>query len=549
MRTLQILAVLAIVAMAAAKGKGKKPNFIFFLADDYAYNDASYRNPDVKTPRMQELVENGILFTNGYTSQQCSPSRSALMSGRYPYKTGMQHGVIHDTGPQCMDLRFKFIPGYLKDLGYSTHMGGKWHLGYCNKECTPPYRGFDTFTGGYSGEGHYFNHTTHGGMYDWHTGMEVDRSVVGMHSQDIIQNDIFKAIDNNDGSPFFYFASFHNTHAPLIPKPEFLEMYKDYDVTEDRKKYLGLITGMDYAIGKVVDKLKEAGLYDNTYLILSSDNGGDVGEGDNSPRRGAKSSLFEGGAHAHSWISSPLLKKKGIEADGLMHITDWLPTIVKLAGGKVPKSDGVDGVEQIALVTEGGQSKRKDMIYNVDMELETGPASFGCMAVRDLRYKLIWGFEGRSDGYGMNVDFIYQEQRVIDAVEKMEAAIENVDKRTIEKRGGPYTLSMKEENILNSYVAMKTVTMEDVKAGRGPMMLFDLQEDPNERNDLAGSDKPEHKAAKRRLVRKLQKAAQSKEYYKLVPRFQVPVDKAFDGPAQGNALVPGWCEDIFPGTK
>ena len=94
---------------------------------------------------------------------------------------------------------------------------------------------------------------------------------------------------------------------------------------------------------------------------------------------------------------------------------------------------------------------------------------------RDERYKLIWGFEGRNDGYGLDMDFIYHQQRVIDEVKKMEDSIENVDKRDIVKRGGPYELTLEEEHILNAYVAMKTVTMEDVKAGTGPKMLFDLQ--------------------------------------------------------------------------
>ncbi|ELT99395.1 hypothetical protein CAPTEDRAFT_208054 [Capitella teleta] len=514
-RTHSILIVLAVVALAGGKrvrqSNNSKPNVIWFFADDYdlalpGFQDAGYRNSAIHTPNIDKLVGDGISFTNAYSSQQCSPSRSSFLSGRYPYKSGMQHGVISDEGPNCMDLKFKFLSDYLKDLNYNTHAVGKWHLGYCNKKCTPTYRGFDTFSGGYSGEGDYYEHTTHGGWYDWHNGTETDLTAAGVHSQDLVEADMMKNLDENDGTPFFYYTAFHNTHSPLQPKPEHKALYNDMDATPSRKKYLGLVSGMDAVIGNVVAKLKAKGMFDNTYIFFSSDNGGDVNEGDNSPWRGAKSSLFEGGCHAHSWASSPLIRKKGVEADGLLHMTDWLPTILTLAGGTVP--DGIDGIEQVDLITNAGLSKRTNMIYNIDMELETGPPNFGCMAARDLRYKLIWGFEGRSDGYGVDADFIYNHDRVVDLVEEEEFIVENVD-----KRGGPYPLSHRQHRIFSEYVSLTTVTMADVQAGTGPMMLFDLQEDPNETTDLIESQNPEHIAAKESLIHLLRNAINSEDYY------------------------------------
>ncbi|ELU12468.1 hypothetical protein CAPTEDRAFT_223869 [Capitella teleta] len=441
-----------------------------------------------------------------------------------------------------MDLKYNFISDYLKELKYNTHASGKWHLGYCNKECTPTYRGFDTFSGGYSGEGEYYEHTTFQGMYDWHNGTELDRSASGIHSQDMIEADLLNQLDKNDGTPLFYYAAFHNTHSPMHPKPEHEALYDDLDAPPTRRKYLGLVSGMDAVIGKVVAKLKEKDMFDNTYIFFSSDNGGDVHEGDNSPKRGAKSSLFDGGCHAHSWASSPLLKKKGVEADGLLHITDWLPTIVKLAGGEVP--DGIDGIEQVDLITNAGPSKRTDMIYNIDMELETGTPDFGTMAARDLRYKLIWGFEGRSDGYGMDAQFIYEVDRVIQVVKEADAAVEDVD-----KRGGPYPMNTQQHHILRTYLQTKLVTLDDIEAGTGPMMLFDLQEDPNETTDLSASTDTEHQAAKLKLIEMLRSAIQGPKYYKLNPLFWTAPSDAFDGVKQGNALRPGWCKDIFPGSE
>lgn len=354
---------------------------------------------------MDELAQSGIILTNAYTAPQCSPSRGSLLSGRYSYKSAMQHSVILDDRPQCLGLQYKLLPGYMKELGYQTHAFGKWHLGYCREECTPTFRGFDTFSGGFSGEGEYTEHTTAtGGYYDWHLGTEVDNDANGKHSQDLIEYYVNQTLDDYDSSkgPLFMYVAFHNVHSPLDPKPEFLALYDSIDATDDRKKYLGLVSGMDYVIGIIYNKLKEVGLYDNTYILFSSDNGGDVGEGDNSPHRGGKSSLWEGGCKANSWTHSPLLPTTGVENDGLMHVTDWLPTIVALGGGSVPEADGLDGFVQTEMVINNGASARTSMIYNIDREADIGPPKFGEMAARNEQYKLIWGFPGFQDGYGLD---------------------------------------------------------------------------------------------------------------------------------------------------
>jgi arylsulfatase A-like enzyme len=170
----------------------------------------------------------------------------------------------------------------------------RWHLGYCRNECTPTYRGFDSFSGGFSGEGEFYYHTTAtGGWYDWHLGTEADYAANGTHSQDLIEYYVNQTLDDYDSAdgPLLMYVAFHNVHSPLDPKPEFLALYDAMDATDDRKKYLGtvivslshrlhfklldsvagLVSGMDYVIGIIYNKLKEVGLYDNTYILFSSD--------------------------------------------------------------------------------------------------------------------------------------------------------------------------------------------------------------------------------------------------------------------------------------
>ncbi|ELT93060.1 hypothetical protein CAPTEDRAFT_21969 [Capitella teleta] len=522
-----------------------QPNIIWIFGDDYGFNDVGFRNPNVISPNMDALAQSGIILTNAYTAPQCSPSRGSFLSGRYSYKSAMQHGVILDNKPQCLGLDYTILPGYLKELGYETHAFGKWHLGYCRDECTPTHRGFDSFSGGFSGEGEFYEHTTAtGGYYDWHLGTEVDYDAIGKHSEDLIGYYVNKTLDEYDqSSPLFMYVAFHNVHSPLDPKPEFLALYDDLDVTDDRKKYLGLVSGMDYIIGGIVDKIKEIGIYENTYILFSSDNGGDVGEGDNSPHRGGKSTLWEGGCKANSWTHSPLLGATGVENNGLMHVTDWLPTIVDLAGGSVPASDGLDGVVQTDMVINNGDSARTTMIYNIDRESDIGQPKFGEMACRNLQYKLIWGFPGQQDGYGADAKYIYD----IPFYQEAAQAYIDAEGSTDKKRGGPYVLTADQTSVLNNYMSSVHVSDQELADGTGSMLLFDLINDPNETTDLSESTDPDIVAAKAELIKMIQDAVNDGGY---VPQsvFETTASDLFDAPQNNNTLTPGWCKDIFPQT-
>jgi len=406
------------------------------------------------------------------------------------------------------------------------------------------FRGFDTFSGGYNGGGDYYKHTS-SGRFDWNDGLHLNYSTVGEHSTDIIVNRFMETVDNNDGEPIFAYLAFHNPHSPYQPKPEHLELFADYEPPEHhhdkragggiigkeshRKEYLALLYGLDEAIGKIVQKLKDSGKYDNSIIVFASDNGPDPHEGIAAPYRGGKGSLFEGGTKALTFAVSPLFNKKAYENNGLMHISDWLPTLLSIASnGEMELPDDLDGIDQSDMLLNGGASKRKNMIYNIDRDTHYfGGARSGEIGVRNEKYKLLWGMTGNTDGYGHGLGYSAQMQKFYDFVN------EHSETR---KRGGPYRFSAEDTAMLNKYMDIVKVTDEDIEKGTGFIQLYNLEEDPSESNNLADSDDEADKEAKEELIQMVRDAL--KNY--------VPVHEgwALNSPelVPKDRWLPGWCQ-------
>ncbi|ELU15867.1 hypothetical protein CAPTEDRAFT_199218, partial [Capitella teleta] len=164
-------------------------------------------------------------------------SRHSFMSGRYPFTSQMQKDVIFPVSPDCSPLKLKFLPEYLKELGYGTHAVGKWHLGYCREDCMPTSRGFDSFYGTLDGEGDYLTHMS-AGFYDWHTNGTVDRSKSGQHSQDLHTAALADIIERQtEEKPFFLYFAAQNPHTPLQAKKKDMKKYKNQNLSDTLKKY------------------------------------------------------------------------------------------------------------------------------------------------------------------------------------------------------------------------------------------------------------------------------------------------------------------------
>ena len=371
-----------------ARGDAKRPNIIFIMADDLGNADLGYRGGGVKTPNIDKLANEGVRLEFFYGQQVCTPSRAALMTGRYPMRYGLQTLVIFPSHTYGLPTDERTLPQALKDAGYSTFIVGKWHLGHADQKYWPQNRGFEYFYGNVTGEVDYFTRER-GGVIDWQRNGKFLKE--GGYYTTLIGDEAVKLIGQQDGNkPFFlYFASLA-PHAPFQAPENYLDQYKSVP-DKQKRAYLAMITALDDQIGRIVDELNKKGLRDNTIILLASDNGGATSglfaqgaksneereheEGgieqgakapaSNSPFRGGKGSLYEGGVRVPAFVNWPGKLKPRVVNDPV-HMVDVMPTLLALAGGKDSPSHPLDGKDIWQTLAEGQPSPNEDVLINVE---------------------------------------------------------------------------------------------------------------------------------------------------------------------------------------
>ena len=355
---------------------GRPPHIVFILADDYGFNDIGYHNPRIKTPNLDSLAASGVRLENYYVQPICTPTRSQLFSGRYQIHTGLQHGIIWPSQANALPKNDTTIANKLKESGYSTHMVGKWHIGFYKREFIPTQRGFDSFFGYLTGAEDYYTHISSKGFpkkgyvhlngYDMRRNEDVATDVVGNYSTFLFTNEAVKIISSHEADkPLFLFVAYQAVHSPLEVPEQYTEMYKDIN-NRARRIYAGKVTCMDEGIGNITKALQEQNLWDDTVLFFSTDNGGQIyAGGNNFPLRGWKGSLWEGGTRGIGFVNSKLLSKPGQINTELIHVTDWFPTIVRLSGGSVGDLP-LDGYNVWETLSNGEPSPRKEILHNID---------------------------------------------------------------------------------------------------------------------------------------------------------------------------------------
>ncbi|HEY8007798.1 MAG TPA: arylsulfatase [Methylocella sp.] len=371
-----------------ARGDAKRPNIIFIMADDLGNADLGYRGGGVKTPNIDKLANEGVRLESFYGQQVCTPSRAALMTGRYPMRYGLQTLVIFPSHTYGLPTDERTLPQALKDAGYSTFIVGKWHLGHADQKYWPQNRGFEYFYGNVTGEVDYFTRER-GGVIDWQRNGKFLKE--GGYYTTLIGDEAVKLIGQQDGNkPFFlYFASLA-PHAPFQAPKNYLDQYKSVP-DKQKRAYLAMITALDDQIGRIVDELNKKGLRDNTIILLASDNGGATSglfaqgaksneereheEGgieqgakapaSNSPFRGGKGSLYEGGVRVPAFVNWPGKLKPRVVNDPV-HMVDVMPTLLALAGGKDSPSHPLDGKDIWQTLAEGQPSPNEDVLINVE---------------------------------------------------------------------------------------------------------------------------------------------------------------------------------------
>ncbi|XP_066300736.1 arylsulfatase B-like isoform X1 [Branchiostoma lanceolatum] len=366
-----------------------KPHILLIVADDLGWSDVSWNNPYVLTPNLHTLATNGVIFNQTYGQPTCSPSRAALLTGKFPFRLGMQR-VMDNKTPHGLPLDEELLPQKLKKLGYATHMIGKWHLGSCKWEYTPTERGFDSFYGYHHGAQDYYTHKSARGLDFW-DGKTLVSDQNGVYSTESFATRAESIISQHDSNtPLFLYMPFQSVHTPHQVPSSYLTPFSTLQ-DDNRSSILGMATALDDAIKRVTDALKGKGLWDNTLTVFMSDNGGEYSDGQsNWPLRGAKGTLWEGGTRVPAFVHGNMLERTGYTYHGMMHGVDILPTLVSVAGGT--EDPGLDGKNMWQSISTGADSPRTEFVYAIDSEANS-------YAIRVGDYKLITGLRARKDDW------------------------------------------------------------------------------------------------------------------------------------------------------
>ena len=386
------LASLMTTGAARAAEPVKKPNIVYIVADDLGWKDVGFHGSDIKTPNLDKLAGAGVRLDQFYAQPMCTPTRAALLTGRYPFRYGLQTAVIPSGHTYGLPTDEWLLPQALKEVGYETAIVGKWHLGHADPKYWPKQRGFDHQYGPLIGELDYFTHEQHGRV-DWYRNNQVVKEKG--YTTTLLGNDAVRLIDAHDrATPLYLYLAFNAPHTPYQAPKEYLDRYQDI-ADPSRRAYAASITAMDDQIGRVVEALEKKQMRDNTLIVFQSDNGGTrnamfAGEGDmskikipcdNGPYRDGKGSLYEGGTRVVALANWPGQIPAGVTVNAMIHVVDLYPTIAALAGASTAKSKPLDGVNVWPAISAGKPSPRTEIVYNIE------PFRAG---IREGDWKLVW---------------------------------------------------------------------------------------------------------------------------------------------------------------
>ena len=383
---------LALLSCASVVIAGDLPNVIVIVSDDQGYGDVGFNGPcDIPTPHLDAIAASGVVMEAGYASHPyCSPSRAGLLTGRYQQRFGHEcnPGASEDAVESGLPVGETLISDSMKLAGYHTVAIGKWHLGDA-KPFWPTARGFDEwfgFTGGgMSYWGNPKKNRPNSGVLK--NGQPVDRNSL-THLTDDFSDAAVDYIQRNHEKPFFMYLAYNAPHAPDHATAEHLAMV-DHIEYGGRAVYGAMVAGMDAGIGRVMAKLEELKLKDNTLVIFYSDNGGRIEHASNLPLRGHKGMLFEGGIRVPFCISWPKGLPGGVRYKNPVSALDIFPTV--LAAGKVELDaasevkEKLDGVNLLPFLNGEIQDRPHQTMF---WRFAMGNDAFG-YAVRDGDHKLV----------------------------------------------------------------------------------------------------------------------------------------------------------------
>lgn len=377
------------------KSELRPPNFVVVMADDLGYGDLSAYDGWIDVPNIDRLAEEGLKFTDFHSNGAvCSPTRAALMTGRYQQRAGIPEVVFaaedrgsHIDGMQDVELT---LPEMLKSQGYATGITGKWHLGYL-----PPYNptrhGFDFYRGYVSGNVDFFSHVDQAGHFDWwHDAATSDEkgyvtTLINKHALDFIEA--------HADEPFFLYVPHEAPHSPYqapYDDPKGFRVVGDATIRQNltpdeiKQRYRDMVVEVDKGVGQIIETLERLELTENTLVWFFSDNGA-TARGSNGPLRGTKGTVWEGGHRVPGIARRPGTIAPGV-TDQLAATMDVFPTLGELAGAPEPVERPLDGVSLVP-VFEGGKVERGPMFWS----------HYDGLAMRDGDWKMVVGESGAEE--------------------------------------------------------------------------------------------------------------------------------------------------------
>lgn len=390
-----LLTVLVLVTLTGgSRLSAAPPNMVFLMIDDLGYSDVGFHGSEIKTPHIDKLAANGARLEAFYVQPVCSPTRASLMTGRYPMRYGLQVGVVRPWAQYGLPLDERTLPQALQQAGYRTAISGKWHLGHFQREYLPTQRGFHQQYGHYNGALDYFTHERDGG-FDWHRNGQVCRDEG--YATTLLGNEAVRVIEQHEMSqPMFMYVAFNAPHTPLQAPQEYLDRYSSIE-DKKRRTYAAMVSCVDDQIGKIVAALEKRNMLDQTLIAFSSDNGGPVKSGaTNGSLRAGKGTIYEGGVRVSAFAHWRGQIKPGTVVTEPLHMVDWYPTLIKLAGGSLEQKLPIDGRDAWPTIAQGKPTPHDEILLN------TTPTRGG---IRMGQWKLVInGGQAGEDAEGESAD-------------------------------------------------------------------------------------------------------------------------------------------------
>lgn len=352
-------------ATASAEAE-PRPNFVVIIADDLGYGDLSTYGGPIAAPNLDRLATEGTRFTDFHTNALCTPTRNALLTGRYPQRNGLTTALAVQSklGLPASDIT---LPETLKKAGYGTGLVGKWHLGHFKDEQSPNRHGFDYFYGMRGGKADHQSHRDDLGRLDWWKNMARLNKLE--YSATAVTREAMAFIDRNAAKPFYLQVAYQEPHTP-------------YQGPNDPVGYHNvagfpkMVRAIDEGVGKIIERLRSLGLDRRTLVVFFSDNGGHKPGSSNLPLRAGKGTVFEGGIRVPALAWWPGIVPRRVSAD-TVDVKDLYPTLVELASAPKP-SRPLDGISAVSVLKNSGPLPPRKLFFAKGSDL----------AVREGRWKL-----------------------------------------------------------------------------------------------------------------------------------------------------------------